>query len=313
MVPLWNSAQPRTTPRLGVLLSRQGRAPPGDVRPPGSTRVEAASLNRHEHRRVRHPNGPRGSLRRPRPHQRRRTAPHRGRRRPPEQAPLQQAPQRADEGLTRAGATRTPRRKSGRKKGRKMRPLKFHPGTSPQEVLRAPGIVRCPEHDRIRPCPPARRKATVPGVIVDEQGHVGMRCFPCRDKRAPDAQRQLRHARPGSQAETPRERARDLAGRAIRPAPLDRTLAGTDGRAGRGIPRDQGLRDAGPLIRLVAGVGLAVWLILVGLSGVDDATRKTTPAAVQRPRSNCCRPRPPRSRADAAVAYHRRLHRLNAS
>lgn len=43
------------------------------------------------------------------------------------------------------------------------------------------------------------------------------------------------------------------------------------------------LRDAGPLIRLVAAAGLAVWLILVALSGVDYATRQTTPAAVQRP------------------------------
>jgi len=43
------------------------------------------------------------------------------------------------------------------------------------------------------------------------------------------------------------------------------------------------LRDAGPLIRLVAGVGLGTWLILVVLSGVDYGTRAVTPAAVQRP------------------------------
>lgn len=43
------------------------------------------------------------------------------------------------------------------------------------------------------------------------------------------------------------------------------------------------LRDSGPLIRLVAAVGLGVWLILVGLSGVDYETRSQTPSAVQRP------------------------------
>jgi cytochrome c oxidase subunit IV len=43
------------------------------------------------------------------------------------------------------------------------------------------------------------------------------------------------------------------------------------------------LREAGPLIRLVAVVGLGVWLILIGLSGVDYATRTSTPAGVQRP------------------------------
>ncbi len=44
------------------------------------------------------------------------------------------------------------------------------------------------------------------------------------------------------------------------------------------------LRDAGPLIRLVAVAGLGVWLILAGLSGVDYETRSSTPSAVQRPR-----------------------------
>jgi len=43
------------------------------------------------------------------------------------------------------------------------------------------------------------------------------------------------------------------------------------------------LREAGPLIRLVAVVGLGAWFILIGLSGVDYATRSRTPAAVQRP------------------------------
>ena len=43
------------------------------------------------------------------------------------------------------------------------------------------------------------------------------------------------------------------------------------------------LREAGPLIRLVAVVGLGVWLILVALSGVDYQTRSKTPADVQRP------------------------------
>ena len=43
------------------------------------------------------------------------------------------------------------------------------------------------------------------------------------------------------------------------------------------------LRESGPLVRLVATAGLGVWLILVGLSGVDYATRSRTPAAVQRP------------------------------
>lgn len=43
------------------------------------------------------------------------------------------------------------------------------------------------------------------------------------------------------------------------------------------------LRESGPLVRLVAGVGLGVWLILVVLSGVDYETRATTSAAVQRP------------------------------
>jgi len=45
------------------------------------------------------------------------------------------------------------------------------------------------------------------------------------------------------------------------------------------------LRDAGPLVRLVALVGLGTWAILVGLSGVDYATRPVTSAAVQRPQT----------------------------
>ena len=43
------------------------------------------------------------------------------------------------------------------------------------------------------------------------------------------------------------------------------------------------LREAGPLIRLVAVIGVGVWFILIGLSGVDYETRALTPAAVQRP------------------------------
>jgi cytochrome c oxidase subunit 4 len=43
------------------------------------------------------------------------------------------------------------------------------------------------------------------------------------------------------------------------------------------------LRESGPLIRLVAVVGLGVWCILVALSGVDYETRSLAPAAVQRP------------------------------
>ena len=43
------------------------------------------------------------------------------------------------------------------------------------------------------------------------------------------------------------------------------------------------LRESGPLIRLVAVVGLGVWCILIALSGVDYETRSQTPAAVQRP------------------------------
>ena len=43
------------------------------------------------------------------------------------------------------------------------------------------------------------------------------------------------------------------------------------------------LREAGPLIRLVAVVGLGVWLILIVLSGVDYETRSQTAAALQRP------------------------------
>ena len=44
------------------------------------------------------------------------------------------------------------------------------------------------------------------------------------------------------------------------------------------------LRESGPMIRLVAAVGLGVWLILLALSGVDYETRHVTPAAVQQPR-----------------------------
>jgi cytochrome c oxidase subunit 4 len=45
------------------------------------------------------------------------------------------------------------------------------------------------------------------------------------------------------------------------------------------------LRRDGPLIRLVAFVGLGAWALLAGLSGVDYATRATTHAAVERPRA----------------------------
>jgi cytochrome c oxidase subunit IV len=43
------------------------------------------------------------------------------------------------------------------------------------------------------------------------------------------------------------------------------------------------LREAGPLIRLAAVAGLGLWFILVGLSGVDYATRSTTSAPAQQP------------------------------
>ncbi len=43
------------------------------------------------------------------------------------------------------------------------------------------------------------------------------------------------------------------------------------------------LRESGPLIRLVAVVGLGVWFILLALSGVDYGTRHLTPAAAQSP------------------------------
>ena len=43
------------------------------------------------------------------------------------------------------------------------------------------------------------------------------------------------------------------------------------------------MRESGPLIRLAGVVGLGVWAILVGLSGVDYGTRVLTPATVQRP------------------------------
>ena len=44
------------------------------------------------------------------------------------------------------------------------------------------------------------------------------------------------------------------------------------------------LRESGALIRLVAVTGLGAWVILVGLSGVDYATRSLTPSPVQQPR-----------------------------
>lgn len=47
------------------------------------------------------------------------------------------------------------------------------------------------------------------------------------------------------------------------------------------------LREAGPLVRLVAVAGLGAWAILVGLAGVDLATRQMTPADVQRPQQGC--------------------------
>jgi cytochrome c oxidase subunit IV len=37
-------------------------------------------------------------------------------------------------------------------------------------------------------------------------------------------------------------------------------------------------------VRLVAAIGLAMWLVLAGLSGVDYATRSRAPAAFQLPR-----------------------------
>ena len=43
------------------------------------------------------------------------------------------------------------------------------------------------------------------------------------------------------------------------------------------------LREAGPLIRLVAVAGLGAWFVLLALSGVDYETRQVTPAAVQAP------------------------------
>jgi caa(3)-type oxidase subunit IV len=43
------------------------------------------------------------------------------------------------------------------------------------------------------------------------------------------------------------------------------------------------LREAPALIRLVAAIGIALWGVLVVLSGVDYATRIETPAEVQRP------------------------------
>lgn len=43
------------------------------------------------------------------------------------------------------------------------------------------------------------------------------------------------------------------------------------------------LRESGALIRLAAVAGLGAWCILLVLSGVDYATRTTTPTQVQRP------------------------------
>ena len=43
------------------------------------------------------------------------------------------------------------------------------------------------------------------------------------------------------------------------------------------------LRDAGPLLRLVALAGLGVWTIQLLLTGVDYETRVQTPSAIQRP------------------------------
>ncbi|HVZ46315.1 MAG TPA: Caa(3)-type oxidase subunit IV [Ramlibacter sp.] len=37
-------------------------------------------------------------------------------------------------------------------------------------------------------------------------------------------------------------------------------------------------------VRIVAAMGLAMWLVLAGLSGVDYATRASHPAAYQQPR-----------------------------
>jgi cytochrome c oxidase subunit IV len=37
-------------------------------------------------------------------------------------------------------------------------------------------------------------------------------------------------------------------------------------------------------VRLVAAIGVTMWLVLTGLSGVDYATRSTQPAAFQLPR-----------------------------
>jgi len=45
------------------------------------------------------------------------------------------------------------------------------------------------------------------------------------------------------------------------------------------------LRDEGRLLRLTAATGLAVWCVLVALSGVDYLTRASTTADVERPRA----------------------------
>ncbi len=45
-----------------------------------------------------------------------------------------------------------------------------------------------------------------------------------------------------------------------------------------------GLARASGMVRLVAATGLAAWALLVALGGVDYATRRTEPAAMQTPR-----------------------------
>jgi cytochrome c oxidase subunit IV len=43
------------------------------------------------------------------------------------------------------------------------------------------------------------------------------------------------------------------------------------------------LARSGTAVRLVAAIGIVMWLLLVGLSGVDYATRSNQPAAFQMP------------------------------